>query len=95
MAKIQAPCYVDMRADIHTAEKFCFANSKKGDLGYALAYIHAVDQNEEECRRMGISPERALANQLCYILNNLSAWTGPEAREVKARMKAFVNKVHA
>lgn len=63
--------------------------ANRGYLGYAIAYIEAVDSNATMWAHEGITKEQALKSQVLYVLNNLSAWKGPKAQEMKAILKEY------
>jgi len=72
---------------IHQAVDYALANSTKGHLGYAALYIRALPRVMAE---QGL--HEGLHSQLPYILNNLQAWKGPEARAAKKILNDFLKE---
>jgi hypothetical protein len=73
----------DLTNAIAEAIDYCRANVSRGNLAYALAYLDAMD------RAIAEHGPRVIPVQLLYVLNNLSAWKGEDARRVKAVLKSY------
>jgi membrane protease subunit (stomatin/prohibitin family) len=68
---------------IAAAKKHCEANPSKGYLSYALTYINAIPETME------LYGVEGLKTQIIYILGNLQAWRGEEARTVKKLLNDY------
>lgn len=68
---------------IDQARDHCLANSGRGYLGYAGEYLINIPHVLEK------HGEAGLKDQLLYILSNLQAWKGEEARRVKKILKTY------
>jgi len=68
---------------LNATKERCVEIKGKGLAGYALSYLNALDQAYVQYGIEGVK------TQILYILNNLSWWRGPEAREAKKILKKF------
>ena len=58
----------------------------------AQAYLGHIPEAFEVADAIGESAVYALKVQLRYALNNMQQWRGPEAREAKAVILAFIER---
>lgn len=77
---------------IAAAREACIMNLRKGNLAYALSYIENIDKNRIAAKHVGQTRVEADVTQFAYILGNLSAWTGPVAREAKKTLHLFIKQ---
>jgi hypothetical protein len=77
----------EVRQAIAVATQVCREEPKRGYLPYALSYLEKVP---EVARRY--EGEEEVKTQILYALNNLAAWRGPAAREVKHLLQKYAVK---
>jgi hypothetical protein len=79
-----APMTVDEA--IKRAYEYCRTHADQGFLRHAATYLAAIPQ---AVSRFPNEPDHAKEIQISYALGNMSAWKGPDARRVKAVLKAY------
>lgn len=82
---------MDLTDAVIKAKLACIEHQHRGLFGYARTYIDALRDNRNLGPMLRCSSAECDRTQLCYVAANLTAWRGPEAREAKAVIKAFLN----
>ena len=59
---------------------------------YCQTYLHAIPLAIEESRHMFGNPVTGLRTQLLYVVSNMTAWRGDNAKAVRACLKSYFPK---